>query len=174
MNAPEREPDRQSIWSVASGWLPAYFALFDALGLLGTAFAIVRNILWVAHPSVHDMIWAIIADIVVVGIASATISILAVEAGKNAMIVGTYLDEMIKKRRARQMAEAVERGRAEGIAKGRSEGVAEGVAKGRSEGVAEGRAEERSEISARIREWNDRRLAAEAKGEPFDEPPPGL
>ncbi len=160
MNA--RESDRQSIWSVATGWLPAYFALFNALGLLGTVFAIVRNILWVAHPSVHDMIWAIIVDMVVVGAASATVSILTVETGKNAMIVGTYLEDMIKKRRARQMAEAVERGRAEG------------VAKGRSEGRAEGRAEERSEISARIREWNDRRLAAETKGEPFDEPPPGL
>ena len=100
------------------------------------------------------MIWAIIADIVVVGIASATISILTVEAGKHAMIVGTYLEDMIKKRRARQMAEAVERGRSEGVAEGRAEGV--------------------EEISARIREWNARRLDAESKGEPFDEPPPGL
>ena len=152
MNA--REGGRQPIWSVASGWLPAYFALFNALGLLGTALAIARNILWVAHPSVHDMIWAIIVDIVVVGAASATISILTVETGKNAMIVGTYLEDMIKKRRARQMAEAVERGRAKGVEEGRAEGV--------------------EEISARIREWNDRRLDAEAKGEPFDEPPPGL
>ena len=153
-----QDADRQSIWSVATGWLPAYFALFDALGLLGTAFVIVRNAFWVQHQTVHDMIWAIIVGIVIVGAASATISILIVEAGKNAMIVGTYLEEMIKKRRARQMAEAVERGRAEGIAKG----------------VKDGRAEERAEISARIREWNNRRLAAEAKGEPFDEPPPGL
>ena len=140
MNAPDA--DRQSIWSVATGWLPAYFALFDALGLLGTAFVIARNVLWIPHPTVHDMIWAIIVGIVIVGAASATISILIVEAGKNAMIVGTYLEEMIKKRRARQMAEAVERGRAENDAKWRA--------------------------------WNDRRLSAESKGEPFDEPPPGL
>ena len=160
MNAPES--GRQSIWSVASGWLPAYFALFDALGLTGTAFVIARNALWVAHPSIDDMIWAIIVGIVVVGAASATISILIVETGKNAMIVGTYLEEMIKKRRARQMAEAVERGRSEGV----KEGMAKGVKEGRAEGAAE--------ISARVREWNARRLAAEAKGEPFDEPPPGL
>ena len=152
MNAPN--PDRQSIWSVAVGWLPAYFALFNALGLLGTIFAVLRNIAWVAHPSVHDMIWAIIADIVVVGAASATISILTVETGKHIMIAGTYLEDMIKKRRARQMAEAVERGRAEGRSEGRAEGVADRDAKWRA--------------------WNDRRLDAEAKGEPFDEPPPGL
>ena len=156
MNAPE--PDRQSIWSVASGWLPAYFALFNALGLLGVAFVVVRNVLWVSHPTVHDMIWAIITDIVIVGAATATASILAVETGKNVMIVGTYLEEMLKRRRARQLAEV------------RAEGVEEGVTKGRAEGVEEGRAD----LAAEIREWNSRRLAAESKGEPFDEPPPGL
>ena len=57
------------------------------------------------------------------------------------MIVGTYLEEMLKKRRARQMDEAKEQGRAE--------------------------------LSAEVREWNARRLEAAAKGEPFDEPPPG-
>ena len=160
MNA--RDPERQSIWSVASGWLPAYFALFNALGLLGVGFVVVRNVLWVSHPTVHDMIWAIITGIVVVGAASATASILAVETGKNIMIVGTYLEEMLKKRRARQLAEAVERG----VTKGR----AEGVEKGRAEGVTKGR----SDLAAEIREWNARRLAAQSKGEPFDEPPPGL
>jgi len=152
MNA--REPERQSIWSVASGWLPAYFALFNALGLLGVGFVIIRNVLWVSHPTVHDMIWAIIMGIVVVGAASATASILAVETGKNIMIVGTYLEEMLKKRRARQLAEV----RAEGVEEGRAEGVTRG----------------RSDLAAEIREWNARRLAAQSKGEPFDEPPPGL
>ena len=152
MNA--REPERQSIWSVASGWLPAYFALFNALGLLGVAFVIIRNVLWVSHPTVHDMIWAIITGIVVVGAASATASILAVETGKNIMIVGTYLEEMLKKRRARQLAEV----RAEGVDEGRAEGVTRG----------------RSDLASEIREWNSRRLAAQSKGEPFDEPPPGL
>ena len=160
MNA--REPERQSIWSVESGWLPAYFALFNALGLLGVGFVIIRNVFWVSHPTVHDMIWAIIMGIVVVGAASATASILAVETGKNIMIVGTYLEEMLKKRRARQLAEAVERG----VIKGR----AEGVEKGRAEGVTKGR----SDLASEIREWNARRLAAQSKGEPFDEPPPGL
>ena len=160
MNA--RDPERQSIWSVASGWLPAYFALFNALGLLGVGFVIIRNVFWVSHPTVHDMIWAIITGIVVVGAASATASILAVETGKNIMIVGTYLEEMLKKRRARQLAEV----RAEGV----NEGRAEGVEKGRAEGVTRGR----SDLAAEIREWNSRRLAAQSKGEPFDEPPPGL
>ena len=39
----------------------------------------------------------------------------------------------------------------------------------RAEGRAEGRAEERAEW----RSWNERRLDAERRGAPFDEPPPG-
>ena len=41
-------------------------------------------------------------------------------------------------------------------------------ARGRAEGLAEGRVES----NLRWREWNRRRIAAAAKGLPFDEPPP--
>ena len=50
--------------------------------------------------------------------------------------------------------------------------LAEAKAKGRDEGREEGRDEGRKEFIAEIRAWNDRRLDAESKGEPFDEPPP--
>ena len=70
------------------------------------------------------------------------------------MIAGTYLEEMLKRRHARQLAEARKRGF--------------------EEGFEEGVAERRAELIADLREWNARRLDAEAKGEPFDEPPPGL
>ena len=46
--------------------------------------------------------------------------------------------------------------------------------KRRAEGRAEGRAEAVSEIRQQISEWNERRLAAAARNEPFDEPPPTL
>ncbi len=46
-------------------------------------------------------------------------------------------------------------------------------AEGRVEGRVEGRAEGRTEMLEAVRQWNERRLAAEAKGEPFDEPLPG-
>ena len=63
--------------------------------------------------------------------------------------------------------------RAEGIAEGIAKGIAEGIAEGRAEGRAEGEARGRAELAAEVAAWNDRRLAAEANGEPFDEPPPG-
>ena len=36
----------------------------------------------------------------------------------------------------------------------------------------QGRTEARAETLAEVEKWNQRRLAAEAKGEPFDEPLP--
>ena len=41
-----------------------------------------------------------------------------------------------------------------------------------NEGVAQGRAEAAKEVDAKLQEWNNRRLDAEARGERFDEPPP--
>ena len=43
---------------------------------------------------------------------------------------------------------------------------------GRAQGLAQGRAEAEKEIDAKLLEWNNRRLSAEARGERFDEPPP--
>ncbi|MCY3552803.1 MAG: hypothetical protein OXH39_20280 [Candidatus Poribacteria bacterium] len=42
-----------------------------------------------------------------------------------------------------------------------------------AEARAEGRAEGRAEAYREMAEWNSRRLAAEARGEKFTEPPPG-
>ena len=57
--------------------------------------------------------------------------------------------------------------------KARAEGIAEGIAEGRAVGITEGRAEGRASLAVEIADWNERRLAAEANGEPFNEPPPG-
>ncbi len=76
------------------------------------------------------------------------------------MVLGGALQEALKRRRERQIAEA------------RAEGRAEAWAEARAEGRAEGRAETWAEVNDRWRAWNSRRLDALAKGEPFDEPTP--
>jgi len=53
-----------------------------------------------------------------------------------------------------------------------AEARAEGKAEGRAEGKAEGRAEGKAEVYREVAEWNNRRMAAEARGEKFTEPPP--
>ena len=55
------------------------------------------------------------------------------------------------------------------IERHKAEGMMVGLAKGRVEGLVEGQAAERSQWL----DWNRRRLAAEAAGQLFDEPPPG-
>ena len=65
---------------------------------------------------------------------------------------------------AERIEQAKTQGKAEGRAKGRAEGRAEGIAEGRAEGVAE--------RDRQWAAWNNRRTEAEAKGEPFNEPPP--
>ena len=50
--------------------------------------------------------------------------------------------------------------------------LADGRAQGREEGRSEVRAEVR-ETQQRWEEWNRRRMQAEARGERFEEPPPG-
>ena len=42
----------------------------------------------------------------------------------------------------------------------------------RRKALAEAKARGRKELGVKVRAWNDRRLDAESKGEPFDEPPP--
>ena len=77
------------------------------------------------------------------------------------MVLSRYIIEQYRKERDARM-------KAEGEVAGRARGIAEGRAKGRAEGMAEGR----EEMAQRWQDWNSRRLAAEVRGEPFDEPPP--
>ena len=62
----------------------------------------------------------------------------------------------------------VEKIRIEGIEQGIEQGKAEGIEQGKAEGIEQGIATAYQQWQA----WNARRIDAEAKGHPFDEPPP--
>ncbi len=73
------------------------------------------------------------------------------------MVLGTWLEDELKKRRQRQINAAVTKARAEGRAQGRAE------------------AEERDKALAELQKWqtwNRNREAAQAAGQEFNEPPP--
>ena len=89
-----------------------------------------------------------------------------VELGRLIMVLAERMAQRLKERKEKFKEEMM----ALGEARGRAEGIAQGEAQGEARGVAKGRAELIAEVVA----WNDRRLAAEANGEPFDEPPPGV
>ena len=100
-----------------------------------------------------------------VSVWSAGTSYTLVEGARFLMILASNLEQWINRkweeRDARNRAEGIEIGFEEGEEKGRAIGVEEGEKKGR---VAE---------RAEWRAWNERRIAAESRGEIFDEPMPG-
>ena len=96
-------------------------------------------------------------------------TILIVDAGRRIVVL---LPDGRKKLRAKARAEGRSEGLAEGVAIGRAEGVEEGVAIGRAEGRADGVSLGTRRTNSAWRRWNTRRMEFEARGEPFDEPPP--
>ena len=85
------------------------------------------------------------------------------------MVLANYLRQnLLEPLKERQRREGFEQGWREGFAIGRAEARAKRFAIGYAEGIALGR----SESDAEWRAWNARREKAEARGEPFGEPPP--
>ena len=94
----------------------------------------------------------IIAHTAVTGAAAAVLSLATAEGGRLSMVAARYIEEKYlnphRAKRIKREEEAMKRIREEGHKQGSAE------------------------ASARWEAWNERRLAAEAKGEPFSEPTP--
>ena len=108
--------------------------------------------------NVHDAIVAIILRLAPALIVSAGASIVVTELGRYAAMLSDILREKTDKWIAKRRKEAVEKATAQGLAQGH----------------AQGRAEGRAETQTLWQEWNRRRLEHDARGEPFDEPPPSF
>ena len=130
--------------------LPAYLTLFDILATIGVSYVVWHSMWELTSDSVRETIWSVITVIVTTGGDSAIIAILILEIRKSAMIAGTYFERKIKRRREPDLAEA------------------------RKEARAEERKGNAAEFNSLIDEWVKRRDESREKGEPFDEPPPGL
>ena len=153
-NTETTNPQRESIWSVPIEYRVLYFSLFIIQSLTGMSYVVWHEV-WINDgDSFHSTVTAIILMDVAVIAHSAGIGVIVSEMK---MVIAQYLEQRYygpKRRKA--LAEAEAKGREEGVKQGREQGVAQG----------------RAETAAKFREWNARRLEADAKGEPFDEPPP--
>ncbi len=141
---------RISVMSVHEGWWYAYLAAFF---LQMTAWTLM--VAW--DEAVYGDHARVAAYLRSVGVGSShmvqlfvlnTIGI--VELGRMTMVLAEGMAQRLKERKERFRAEMM------------------------AEGIAEGEARGRAELAAEVAAWNERRLAAEAKGEPFDEPLPGV
>ena len=152
---PARE-DRDSIWSIPLGRRALYFGLFTAYALAGIGFLLWYEIIENTVDTWPQTILAIVQGLGVTTVGAAGLALLTIEGPENIMVVADYLRKrLIEPLEERRRQEAEQRQR-----------------EARERGLAEGRAEGQAQNQAAWESWNERRIAAEASGEPFDEPPP--
>ena len=167
------QEDRDSIWSIPLARRAPYFGLFTAYALVGIGFLLWYEIFEYMADTWPETILSITQGIGVTTVGAAGLALLTIEGPQTFMVVADYLRkkliEPLEERRRQEAEQRRQQAREEGLAAGRAEGRTEGRAEGRTEGRAEGEAQTQAAWEA----WNERRIAAEASGEPFDEPPPG-
>ncbi len=146
------EEARESIWSVPPGRMAQYFGLFTLFASAGIGFLLWYEIFENTADTLAQTVLSITQGIGLNTVGAAGLSMLTVEGPRFIMVMADYFTK-------KWLNPLKERLRAE-----REQLAAESRAKGR----AEGRAERDTEWKA----WNERRMAAAEKGEPFDEPPP--
>ncbi len=144
--------DRQSIWSIPKSEQATSSASPQRIFFAGLAFLAYHETLVLKTGESATIIRNIIAQTAVTGAAAAVLSLATAEGGRLAMVVARYIEERylnpLRAKRIKREEEAMRKIREEG----------------RKQGSAE--------AHARWETWNERRLAAEAKGEPFNEPTP--
>ena len=160
------EEDNEAIWSVPKPFKRAYSIAMAAVctPLLVT---IVIERINTTNPAgwwtnVTTVTGESATEFAPIGVGIAIALLLIAHIG--AVIVSLY--HMIANRWVKPVVE-------EHIAQGREEGREEGLEEGREEGRKEGHEQGRAEVIAEVQAWLRRKAEAEAKGEPFNEPPPG-
>ena len=164
--------DRESIWSIYRRDARTFFRLVSLLWLVALAYIGYKTLheptaQWNAAAAGSDVPWwqtagdfalAVLYDFSGVGIGIAILSMLLT---RPLNLTGELLMSLYQAMVNRFVIPVIEAHKAEGRIEGRVEGRIEGRVEGRAESNAEWRA------------WNQRRIDAEARGRPFDEPPPG-
>ena len=147
---------RVSAMSVHEGWWYAYLAAFFIQMVGWTLMVAWDEAAYGEHVRVVEYMRAVGRDSSHMVQMFILNTIGAIELGRLIVVLAENLAKRLKQRRAKDRADL----------------IAQGVEKGIAQGVEKGKAEGRAEIAAEIAAWNERRLAAEARGERFDEPPP--
>ena len=149
----QRQPERESIWSIGRKWLPWYLLTVFVMVIGWTAFAAWLESGSGRHGNLPEIAYAVVRG---TAPAAALIPIYALliistlDLGGGAIVVTyRYLSNKFLKPLEEKMRQESERIREESLQEGR---------------------EENQRLWAA---WNQRRLEAERNGEPFNEPPPG-
>ena len=150
------QEDRESIWSIPPARRALYFGLFTVYAFAGIVLLIWYHVFEKRADTWPETILSITQGIGIHTVGAAGLALLTIEGPQTLMVVADYLrKKLIEPLEEKRRAEA-ERRRAE-----------------TEERLAKIRAEAEEMVQSAWVAWNERRLAAEASGEPFDEPPPG-
>ena len=165
-------PQRESPLSIARKWLPWCLALILAMISGWTVLVALEELSGSQHESAAGAVIAVAnaaAPVVPLIVLYAILVTSALDfLGGLAVVTARFLTEKFIEPMRRKRREEEERGLEIARAMGMKEGLEQGLERGLEQGLTEGHAEERRMWV----EWNQRRLDAEAKGVPFDEPPP--
>ena len=141
---PERDNKRESIWSVAKGWLPGYLFLVFLLTLIWTAFVV-----WVENTyGSYAARWLLLKASVtessagILGIALGSLAAVTIADTGGGAIVVTYRylnNKFVEPLRRQLRQEGQAAGREEGLEEGLEQGIEEGLEQGREEGIQQGR-----------------------------------
>ena len=145
VNNPEKQP-RESIWSLVAGVRNWYFALFAILYPISSTFVILAVLK--EKQGIIDIGAGIVLGLGPAAMASAATAFTATEIGRDGMVLAKSIEKWFNDRREKRLAEAHEAGLAAGLEEGQAK------------------------TQKLWTEWLARREAAEARGEPFTEPPP--
>ena len=147
---PERDNKRESIWSVAKGWLPGYLFLVFLLTLIWTAFVV-----WVENTyGSYPVRWLLLQASVIkssagiLGIALGSLAAVTIADTGGGAIVVTYRylnNKFVEPLRRQLRQEGQAAGREEGLEEGLEQGLEEGLEQGREEGIQQGREQGREQ-----------------------------
>ena len=182
------QDNRDSIWTIPLAWRALYFGLFTFYALAGIGFLIWYHVFEGKACSWPETILSITQGIGINTVGAAGLALLTIEGPNTIMVVANYITERwlnplkerrrVEAERIRSEAEAeAERIRAEAEAeaeriRAEAEVEAETIRLGATGNSGEVRASATLQVHSAWQAWNRRRLAAESRGETFDEPPP--
>ena len=140
--------DRESIWSIPAKYKRWYFGLFTVQVIIAASWMIRTAIADDTLPTVAEKVLLVWQGMAPMAITSAAFSLVMIDSWGTTMVIASWLEETLEKRRQRQIKAA------------------------ENAGVVRGRAEAAAEVQQKWEEWNERREDAAAAGEEFNEPPP--
>lgn len=161
----EERVEREAVLSIPRPWRPAYFATFTAQLIWWLSITIYLEAGLPEYRNWQDNMVGVMRAMSPLTQAAIAYTVVAMELARYLMLLAPHFEVKIK---ARARAE----GLAEGLAEGKSMGIAEGKAVGIEEGKAMGKVAGIAEANREWLEWFANKAAADAAGEPFDQPSP--